>query len=166
MGAERAAEAAKSAAAASKAAVGASETSGNAIRASCQKNLALAEKLNKSVMDMGDANDSFGKAKKLGDNTNSMMKLAKAAAKKAHVLMKESIEEHSFRAEDLIEKTQNRQRLDKLIADALVDEQRKMRYLARAESIEKDWKGKLLEVTEYAGTMKKQYDATAADYNA
>jgi len=164
--AERAAEAAKSAAAASKAAVGASETSGNAIRASCQKNLALAEKLNKSVMDMGDANDSVGKAKKLGDNTNSMMKLAKAAAKKAHVLMKESIEEHSFRAEDLIEKTQNRQRLDKLIADALVDEQRKMRYLARAESIEKDWKGKLLEVTEYAGTMKKQYDATAADYNA
>jgi hypothetical protein len=162
---ERAAEAAKAAKEAAAAAKSAAETAFDVVAAQCAKKLETIEALDKSVQGMGDADESVVAAMKLGKQANEMMDSATAATKKVKALLTDATKEHTYRAKDLVSKTTNRKRLDLLIRDALVEEQRKIRYLDRAKETEIDWKAKSAEVSDYVLVVKAAYTATKESYD-
>jgi len=165
--AERAAEAAKSAKQAAEAANAATETAYNVVVEQCRKKVESIEALDQAVADIGTADGSVTNAKDLGTQLNTMMSSAKEASNKAQALMNDAKTEHSFRHKDLKEKTENRERMDKLIADSLIEEQRKVRYLERAKAAEEDWGERSAQVTEYVNEVRKSHtDATNEEANA
>jgi len=157
--AEKAASSAKKAAAGAKSSA---ETAYDIVVAQCAKKVEAVATLDRAVQKMGKADKSVSSALKLGAQANKMMTTSRAAHKKAQELTAEAKKEHAYRANDLQAKTENRQRLDKLIASSLVEEQRKIRNLGRAKKIETTWTGMKKQTEDYVPEVQKIYTETKA----
>ena len=163
--ATRALAAAKSAKEAAAGAHSAAESAFNIVTAQCAKKIEAVASLDRAVQEMGVADASVKKAMELGGEANKMMAESRASAKKAKELADEATKEHDFRVTDLKTKTANRARLDGLIAAALVEEQRKIRYLARAKKIEATWLANKNDASAHIPKVQKDFDETMAIFD-
>jgi hypothetical protein len=163
--AERALSAAKSAKEAAAGAQSAAESAFNIVTAQCAKKVEAVASLDRAVQEMGVADASVKKAMDLGAQANKMMADSRASAKKAKELAEEAKKEHDFRTRDLTSKTENRIRLDGLIATSLVAEQRKIRYLNRAKKMEATWLANKKEAENHIPVIQKIFDDTKAVYD-
>eukprot|EP00656_Telonema_subtile_P003653 TRINITY_DN11661_c0_g3_i2.p1 TRINITY_DN11661_c0_g3~~TRINITY_DN11661_c0_g3_i2.p1 ORF type:complete len:1279 (-),score=491.12 TRINITY_DN11661_c0_g3_i2:54-3890(-) len=162
--AERSIQAANSALAAARSAHKAAVTSATAIRGSTEKALQMAQKLAKSVVDLGTSDEAEERAKAMATKANDMMRQATLGTQHTKELWEQAVEEHKLRIEDRDKKIAERKRLERELAEAKIGLSRHGRYLVRKEEQVKEWKSTLADVTGYRKQQEELHTAALKAY--